>query len=102
MAKKKFDRIALAVILIAIVGGGVTYWTYDNWQRLQNLELKSYSDFGQFATAVLATVAALLAAWQVFVQRELARQRTAFDFFFKTEMEEDLWTAYKASRTIFR
>jgi hypothetical protein len=76
-------------------------WKYV-FEPLWNFGLPNYSNLGQAVTALIAAVAAGLAIWQVRVQRELARKRNAFDFFFKTEMEEHMLTAYRDSRNAFK
>jgi polyferredoxin len=72
MSEKKQGRILLFIILILIVFVIVSVWSHAYWNELLTLELKSYSDLGQIATALIATLVALLAGWQVLVQRELA------------------------------
>lgn len=88
----------MVLVLLAVVA----IWVRAHWESLFGLKLESYSDLGQFATAVIAVVASFLAGWQLVVQREVSRQRTAFDFFFKTEMEEELWQSYQKSRDLFK
>jgi hypothetical protein len=101
--------LMLAAVAVALTINAVTPANGWSWglfgqifAALLNLGLSDYSNLGQAVTAVIAAIAALLAIWQVRVQRELARKRNAFDFFFKTEMEEDMLTAYRNSRNAFK
>lgn len=45
-------------------------------------------------TALLACIAAGIAIWAIFAQRDIARRRAAIDFFLKTEMDKDLLALY--------